>query len=223
MALPGETIVTEDLSWLVGAGKWFFGDVIDAVRHACARDGRDFAIVSATRNSKTCPCCGEALVPDSSRLSSCECGWSANRDLSACAVMGRKFFKFKRGQSRLARVSRGIPRRERVKSLARPVSFRGSGVLVECGVRVGVVSRRAVVRGLSRPVLSGVFLVGFLDFLVGFLESCVAGTVFLVPKQCAEFECGNPVDGIVAIDDKINHGYGNHRSKYHLRYNTIPS
>lgn len=209
LALAGETVVSEDLSWLVGSGKWSFGDILDAVGHVCARDGRDFALVSATNNSKTCPVCGERIVPSPSRLSSCGCGWSANRDLSACAVMGRKFFGFLRGQARLVRAARGVPARERARSGVRGCRERSSASLTVAGVCCGAHSNRAGVRGACRVCLSFRWLCCFLDW---FLECLVAEGVSLVPKPVmAERLCGNQVGdaSLVSFDNKIGHGYNN--------------
>lgn len=94
VARAGEPIVTEDLSWLESTGgSWNFSEIIDAVRWLCGLTGHEFVLVSAVDASHECPVCHERVVPDGDRVSRCKCcGWAGDRDVSACLVMGSRFF-----------------------------------------------------------------------------------------------------------------------------------
>lgn len=126
-ARVGEPVVTENLSWLVGSGLWCFGEIVSAVQWVCSRDGHDFVFVSARDASHTCPHCFCRVEPDSvSRVSSCVCGWSDDRDFTACAVMGLRYFDavhvFLGGSRPRVRRASGVSRREHVRAVCYGVS-----------------------------------------------------------------------------------------------------
>lgn len=238
VARPGEPVITERLSWLVGSGSWCFGEIIDGVRYKCSRAGREFSLVSAAYASRSCPVCGARVEPSSDRVLSCECGWCANRDLSACGVMGRRYFRFDRGYSRVVRVGRNVSARERARSRGVSRVDRSGGVLECSGVHCSGVSRHAVERGVLRErVWDGLWWwvrvlllrVWLLECFVSVLGRHVAGVVSWFPKLACEQQSSSRAHGIGILRVPMNRFYQvssrevSHDYDNSLPYHTVPS
>jgi transposase len=109
---PGETIVIEDLGWRTGGwSKWTSGSVTQKIEHVGRKHGHFVKKVNAAYSSQSCPECHAAGLPDSSRVFTCPCGWSEDRDYTASAVVGVRGSKVKGvGRSK----NRPTPKRPRL-------------------------------------------------------------------------------------------------------------
>ena len=118
----GEQITVEQLNFntggSLGAQRFRSGLMIAKLEHAARRSGKNVKRVRASYSSQECPSCKSAVVPDAFRVSSCACGWSADRDYTAAIVIGRRGLKAKRLS---VKKNRPTPKRPRASARVRAI------------------------------------------------------------------------------------------------------
>ena len=130
LAEAGETIALEKLSWGTGGPVKFRHSLQQhKIEHVARKRGRRVLKVSAVNSSHECPDCGDYTVPDFSRVLSCECGFSGDRDTAASIVIAKRASKSKKfnRMKNVATPRRPKPRRSLIV-LVRKTEYTGSSL-----------------------------------------------------------------------------------------------
>ena len=88
------TIVTENLRWVHNGGRWQQGLDNFCIEHICNKNIIHFKVVSAKKNSQTCPKCKSKVVHNNrTRTSKCKkCTYIQDRDYMASLMLSVKYY-----------------------------------------------------------------------------------------------------------------------------------